>query len=104
MSIRRLSQRGWVKAQGCDIPTSLANDHGITPGQVHDGCGLQCTGACVNHRAHLVFIAVANLVGVIERVGLADGNQRGGQQRAIVQRQQLLQRLVFRHPQTNGLA
>jgi hypothetical protein len=52
----------------------------------------------------LVLEAVADVVRVVQRFGLARRDQRGGQQRRAVQRQQLLQHAVVGHAQADGLA
>jgi hypothetical protein len=66
--------------------------------------GLQRAGASVDHASQVVLESLADLLGVVQRLGLARRYQRGGQQRPAVQGQQFLQGGVLGHAQADGLA
>jgi hypothetical protein len=72
--------------------------------QVDHRGGRQRAGARVDHAGQVVFEPVPDVLRVVERVGFVGQDQRGGQQRGVVQVQQGLQGLVLGHAQADGLA
>ncbi|KAF5289274.1 hypothetical protein FQR65_LT20856 [Abscondita terminalis] len=110
----RASSRGFrqaldqIQPQRIEAAPPLAHDSGrVAHGHGHevDHRGrLRGAGAGIDHGIQVVGKALDDLVGVMQGLGLARGNQRGGDQRLAQLLQQQLRALAVGHAQADGLA
>ena len=70
-----------VQAEQPRVAAALAHQHRRVAGQVDHRGRLHRAGAGIDHRLHQLLEAVADLVRVVHRLGLAGRDQRGGEQR-----------------------
>jgi hypothetical protein len=70
-----------AQAQTRRLAAAHPQDHRFSPAEVDHRGGLQGAGASGDHAGNLVLEALANLLGVIQRLGFARRDQGGGPQR-----------------------
>ena len=93
-----------LKPESGQVSTSLADHFGLATGQIDHGGGFQRAGSRVNHASHLVLVALADILGIVQRFSFTIRNQGSGKQWRAMQREQVLKYLVVWYAQSDSLA